>query len=101
MKPRFALLVAAVLTTFVLVLVGAIVSRLAQPSPAELAAAADVGIAAVPPVTPTLDVQATASARDALYQQQLAEAAERIAQANQQLEQAYGQPPAAAAPAWI
>jgi uncharacterized membrane protein YkoI len=84
MKPRFALMIAAVLTTFVLVLVGAVINRLIEPSPAELAAATD--LSAPPP--PTVDLQATTSAREIAYQQQLAEANRRLEEANQQLSQA-------------
>ncbi|MBA3470490.1 MAG: hypothetical protein H0T53_12700, partial [Herpetosiphonaceae bacterium] len=100
MKPRSALIIAAVLTTFVLVLVGAVINRLIEPSPAALAAAADLSASPVP----LDDLQATTTAREELYQQQLAEANARIEQANQELTQAYDElaqpaPPALAAPA--
>lgn len=101
MKPRSALIIAAVLTTFVLVLVGAVINRLIEPSPAELAAAADLG---APPALTSAPVEPTAeppSDREAAYQQQLAEANARIEQANQELTHAYDQLAQPASPAVV
>src|SRR5262245_15715764 len=99
MKPRLALIIAAVLTTFILVLVGAVATRLVQPSPAEQAAAIDGNLAAPvavaapsepsPIISPTIVLGDALAARDAAYQQQLAEAQARIEQANRQLQQVY------------
>ncbi len=84
MKPKFALLLAAVLTTFVLVMVGGIVRSLAQPSPIELAAGLDNSL----PNGVAGDAQATATASAQAYQQQLLEANQRIEQANQTIDEA-------------
>lgn len=85
MKPKFALLLAAVLTTFVLAIVVGVVRSLAQPSPIELAAGMDN---TVPNVLSDGDVQATATASDQAYQQQLLEASQRIEEANRTIDEA-------------
>lgn len=85
MKPKFALLLAAVLTTFVLAIVVGVVRSLAQPSPIELAAGMDN---TAPNVISDSDVQATATANDQAYQQQLLEASQRIEEANRTIDEA-------------
>ncbi|KPL81195.1 PepSY domain-containing protein [Herpetosiphon geysericola] len=80
MKPKFALLIAAVLTAFVLVIVAGVVRSLAQPSPVELAAGLDNSL-------PNDNVaQATATVQ--AYQQQLLEANQRIEEANRTIDEA-------------
>lgn len=104
MRQRTALVIAAALTAFVLVLVGGLASRMSQltegqPVTSVAAAPTDAQI--------TLDptAQALLAEREAAYQQALAEANRRIEQANAQLAQAntqlaqVGQAPAVAAPA--
>ncbi|MFD3164999.1 PepSY domain-containing protein [Herpetosiphon sp. NSE202] len=80
MKPKFALLIAAVLTAFVLVIVAGVVRSLAQPSPIELAAGLDNSL------PNNNDVQATATVQ--AYQQQLLEANQRIEEANRTIDEA-------------
>ncbi len=80
MKPKFALLIAAVLTALVLVIVAGVVRSLAQPSPIELAAGLDNSL------PNNNDVQATATVQ--AYQQQLLEANQRIEEANRTIDEA-------------
>lgn len=79
MKPKAALLISTVLTVFVLALAASVVRQLSEPTPAEIAAAADL--------TPTQpEPESTlAPVREVLYQEQLAEANERIIEANRRL----------------
>lgn len=100
MRQRTALVIAAALTAFVLVLVGGLASRISQLTETQPAAS----VAAAPTDAPiTLDptAQALLQEREAAYQQALAEANSRIEQANAQLAQAntqLAQAPAVAAP---
>ena len=96
MNQRSALLIAAALTAFVLVLVGGLASRLSVTA-ADLGATATVVVVptnAIPPTeVVTLDptVEAMIKEREAAYQQALAEANSRLSQANSQISQANGQ----------
>ena len=95
MNQRSALLIAAALTAFVLVLVGGLASRLSVT--ADTGATATVVVVptnAIPPTeVVTLDptVEAMIKEREAAYQQALAEANSRLSQANNQISQANGQ----------
>ena len=104
MTQRNAILTAAVLTSFVLVLIGGVVARVTQAS-----AAAEAAPAVTVPIqtTATLDpeVQALIAEREAQYQQALQDANAQLEQAYQQQQalaeqlaqqQAQAQPPAQA-----
>ena len=95
MTQKTALIISAVLTAFLLVLGGAIATRVSQPD--AVAAAAPAATTAAPTVAPTTAPDAVASAQAQVDQMQALmlerEAAYRklIDQANQQLAQAYQQ----------
>ncbi len=89
MKTRVALFLSALITTFVLVLVGSVVSRLSQPAPAALAATADALSSPPAPALADATVAAPTPDQSAAYQQMLDEARTRLDQANQQLTDAY------------
>ena len=99
MTQKTALILAVVLTAFVLVVGGAVAARVSQPTaPAEaapVAAALAAPAPAAPAPTATIDVNAQVEQllqqREAQYRQLIEEANQRLQQANQQL--------AAAAPA--
>ena len=94
MNQRSALLIAAALTAFLLVLVGGIASRLTASADLVATATVVVPTEAPPPTTvvaldPT--VEALIKDREAAYQQALAEANSRLNQANGQISQANAQ----------
>ena len=102
MTQKTALIISAVLTAFLLVLGGAIATRVSQPD--AVAAAAPAATTAAPTVAPTTAPDAVASAQAQVDQMQALllerEAAYRklVDQANQQLAQAYQQQAATAKP---
>jgi uncharacterized membrane protein YkoI len=94
MNQRSALLIAAALTAFLLVLVGGLASRLS--ASADLGATATVVLPTeAPPPTAVVALDPTVEAlmkdREAAYQQALAEANSRLGQANSQIAQANAQ----------
>lgn len=95
---RKALLLAAALSGFTLVLVGAVAGRIVS-DPLRSATVPTAMILPTPPPTPGPDpvVQALLDQRDAEYQSAIQQANDRLAQANLQLRQAYSA--AAARPA--
>lgn len=95
---RKALLLAAALSGFTLVLVGAVAGRVAL-DPLRSAALPTAMILPTPPPTPGPDpmVQALLDQRDAEYQSAIQQANDRLARANLQLRQAYAAAAAAAA----
>lgn len=88
MNQRTALLIAAALTAFVLVVVAGLATRLTQPT-----ALAPTSTTATLDVAPALDpaVEALVREREAAYQQALAEANTRLEAANAQIAIANGQ----------
>ena len=84
MNQRMLLLIAAGLTTFVLVLAGGLVNRMSTTAAAEPAPTTG---AAVAPAPTTLDptIEALIREREAAYQAALAEANARLAEANAQI----------------
>lgn len=95
---RKALLLAAALSGFTLVLVGAVAGRIVS-DPLRSATVPTAMILPTPPPTPGPDpvVQALLDQRDAEYQSAIQQANDRLAQANLQLRQAYSAAAAAAA----
>lgn len=87
---RKALLLAAALSGFTLVLVGAVAGRVTL-DPLRSATVPTAMILPTPPPTPGLDpvVQALLDQRAAEYQTMIQQANDRLAQANRQLRQAY------------
>lgn len=78
MTQRTALIAAAAITAFILIVIGGIVGRMSGQ------AVGDAGAS-----DPLANAQASTGDREAAYQQALAEANQRIEQANAQLEEAY------------
>ncbi|MBX0328661.1 PepSY domain-containing protein [Oscillochloris sp. ZM17-4] len=94
MNQRSALLIAAALTAFLLVLAGGLASRLSTAPDLGATEVAAIPTEASPPTeVVTLDptVEALIKEREAAYQQALAEANSRLNQANEQIAQANGQ----------
>ncbi len=89
MKQRHAFILATALTAFVLVLIGGVVARAAQPA-APAAAPATATLAADP--TADSAAQAALQQREAAYQELIKQANERLQQAYQQLHQQASQP---------
>ncbi len=89
MKQSTLLGIAAAMTAFVLVLVGALAGQLTQPG-ASVTPAVVEATAAPTDATVVLDptVEALIREREAAYQRALAEAQQRLAEANRQLEEA-------------
>lgn len=99
---RTMFLISAVLTAFVLVVIGGVVSRLSVATPTD-PMPTEIVVEATPIVVPALDpdTEALIREREAAYQAALAEANQRLAEANQRLmaaQQTIVNTPAPAAP---
>ncbi len=100
---RTMFLISAVLTAFVLVVIGGVISRLSVATPTD-PMPTEIVVEATPMVVPALDpaTEALIREREAAYQAALAEANQRLAEANQRLmaaQQTLVNTPAPAAPA--
>jgi hypothetical protein len=89
MTQRVALLIAAALTGFVLVLAGTLAATVMQPSPPPAVVAPPIDPA--PPASEGAATTDAFAAREAAYQQALDQARAQIVEANRRLEQANAQ----------
>jgi len=87
---RKSLLIAAGLTGFILVILGAVTVHLTPVSPAAGASSPSAASAAPPLAALDPNIQQQIAQREATYQQQISEANRRLQLANDQLKQAYG-----------
>lgn len=92
MTQRTALIIAATITAFVLVLLGGVATYITQQSPASASAApaavSDATVAPAVGLDPTA-VQQAIKEHDEIYQQRLQQANDTIQRANEQLQDAY------------